>query len=296
VTEGEGAARTPGEDAVVRLSGVGRVFSRRDGSVMTALEGIDLDIRRGEFVSLIGPSGCGKSTLLRIIGDLIKPSTGTAIVNGKPAERARRDRDYGMVFQAPVLFDWRTVEDNVKLPLEIQGVDAARRQAKAAEMLDLVELEDFHHHYPWQLSGGMQQRVAIARALAFEPAILLMDEPFGALDEMTRERMNSEVQRIWDRTRTTIVFVTHSIPEAVFMSSRVVVMSPRPGRIAKVIAVDLPRPRDEETRESERYFELVTEVREALRGRDGAGRDGTPGDDDDEGVASARRVASEGVG
>jgi NitT/TauT family transport system ATP-binding protein len=286
------AGRVSGDDAVVRLSGVGRVFSRRDGSVMTALESIDLDIRRGEFVSLIGPSGCGKSTLLRIIGDLIKPSSGTAIVNGKPAERARRDRDYGMVFQAPVLFDWRTVEDNVKLPLEIQGVDSARRQAKAAEMLDLVELEDFHHHYPWQLSGGMQQRVAIARALAFEPAILLMDEPFGALDEMTRERMNSEVQRIWDRTRTTIVFVTHSIPEAVFMSSRVVVMSPRPGRIAKVIGVDLPRPRDEETRESERYFELVTEVREALRGRDGVSRDGAP---DDDGAASARRVASEGA-
>ena len=275
-------------EPVVRLSGVGRVFARRDGSVMTALEGIDLDIRRGEFVSLIGPSGCGKSTLLRIIGDLIKPSSGSAIVNGKSAERARLDRDYGMVFQAPVLFDWRTVEDNVKLPLEIQGLDSARRQAKAAEMLDLVELEDFIHHYPWQLSGGMQQRVAIARALAFEPSILLMDEPFGALDEMTRERMNSEVQRIWDRTGITIVFVTHSIPEAVFMSSRVVVMSPRPGRIARAIDVDLPRPRDEETRESDRYFELVTEVREALRGRDG------PSDLDTE-AASARRTSAEGA-
>jgi NitT/TauT family transport system ATP-binding protein len=278
-----------GADRVVRLSGVGRVFARRDGSVMTALEGIDLDIGRGEFVSLIGPSGCGKSTLLRIIGDLIKPSSGIAIVNGKPAERARLDRDYGMVFQAPVLFDWRTVEDNVKLPLEIQGLDAARRQARAAEMLDLVELEDFVHHYPWQLSGGMQQRVAIARALAFEPSILLMDEPFGALDEMTRERMNSEVQRIWERTGTTIVFVTHSIPEAVFMSSRVVVMSPRPGRIASVIDVDLPRPRDEETRESERYFELVTQVREALRGRDGLT------DPDSEAIASARRTSTEGA-
>jgi NitT/TauT family transport system ATP-binding protein len=274
---------------VVRLAGVGRVFARRDGSAMTALEGIDLEIRRGEFVSLIGPSGCGKSTLLRIIGDLIKPSSGTAIVNGKPAERARRDRDYGIVFQAPVLFDWRTVEDNVKLPLEIQGVDAATRRAKAAEMLDLVELEDFDRHYPWQLSGGMQQRVAIARALVFEPAILLMDEPFGALDEMTRERMNSEVQRIWERTRTTIVFVTHSIPEAVFMSSRVVVMSPRPGRIARVIDIDLPRPRDDETRESERYFELVTDVREALRGREGSLGDAT------DPLASARRVASEGT-
>ena len=274
---------------VVRLSGVSRVFARRDGSVMTALGGIDLDIRRGEFVSLIGPSGCGKSTLLRIIGDLIKPSSGSAIVNGKPADRARLDRDYGMVFQAPVLFDWRTVEDNVKLPLEIQGLDPARRKAKAAEMLELVELEDFVHHYPWQLSGGMQQRVAIARALAFEPSILLMDEPFGALDEMTRERMNSEVQRIWERTGTTIVFVTHSIPEAVFMSSRVVVMSPRPGRITSVIEVDLPRPRDEETRESDRYFEVVTQVREALRGREGLT------DPDTEAIASARRTTAEGA-
>jgi NitT/TauT family transport system ATP-binding protein len=255
MTDGNGPGTA---EPVVRLTGVGREFTRRDGSVMSALEGIDLDIRRGEFVSLIGPSGCGKSTLLRVIGDLIKPTSGTAIVNGKGAERARLDRDYGMVFQAPVLFDWRTVEDNVKLPLEIQGVDAASRRAKAAEMLDLVELEDFVHHYPWQLSGGMQQRVAIARALAFEPSILLMDEPFGALDEMTRERMNSEVQRIWERTGTTIVFVTHSIPEAVFMSSRVVVMSPRPGRIVSVIDVDLPRPRDDETRENDRYFELVT--------------------------------------
>ena len=284
-----GASRVEGAEPVVRLSGVGREFTRRDGSVMTALEGIDLDIRRGEFVSMIGPSGCGKSTLLRVIGDLIKPSSGTAIVNGKGAERARLDRDYGMVFQAPVLFDWRTVEDNVKLPLEIQGVDAASRRARAAEMLDLVELEDFVHHYPWQLSGGMQQRVAIARALAFEPSILLMDEPFGALDEMTRERMNSEVQRIWERTGTTIVFVTHSIPEAVFMSSRVVVMSPRPGRIVSVIDVDLPRPRDDETRESDRYFELVTQVREALRGRDGLT------DPDTEAIASARRTSTEGA-
>ena len=283
--QGSGQSAEP----VVRLSGVGRVFARRDGSVMTALDGIDLDIGRGEFISLIGPSGCGKSTLLRIIGDLIKPSSGSAIVNGKSAERARLDRDYGMVFQAPVLFDWRTVEDNVKLPLEIQGLDSARRQAKAAEMLDLVELEDFVHHYPWQLSGGMQQRVAIARALAFEPSILLMDEPFGALDEMTRERMNSEVQRIWDRTGITIVFVTHSIPEAVFMSSRVVVMSPRPGRIARTIDVDLPRPRDEETRESDRYFEVVTQVREALRGRDGMS------DPDTEAIASARRTSAEGA-
>ena len=283
---------------VVELRGVDKVFGGGDQPATTALEGIDLAIRAGEFLSLIGPSGCGKSTLLRIIGDLTAPSRGTVVVNGKPADRARRDRDYGMVFQAPVLFEWRTVEDNVKLPLEIQGAGSAKRTARAREMLELVELGDFLGHYPYQLSGGMQQRVAIARALAFEPAILLMDEPFGALDEMTRERMNSEVLRIWERTGTTVVFVTHSIPEAVFLSSRVVVMSARPGRITKVIDVDLPRPRNEDTRETRRYFELVTEVREALRRRRG-------GDDTDDpsaapnaetgGLSSVDRTMAEGA-
>ncbi len=211
------------------------------------------------------------ASMLRVIGDLVAPSAGRVTVNDKPAERARRDRDYGIVFQAPVLFDWRTVEANVKLPLELMGYDAARRTARAKEMLDLVELGDFLNHHPYQLSGGMQQRVAIARALAFEPSILLMDEPFGALDEMTRERMNQEVLRIWERTGITVVFVTHSIPEAVFLSSRVVVMSARPGRITDIIEIDLLRPRDVETREQRRYFELVTAVREALRrGGDGA--------------------------
>jgi len=254
------SAGTP--DAVVSIQSLSKVFGK--GGV-TALQDIGLEVERGEFVSLIGPSGCGKSTLLRIVGDLISPSAGTVTVNGKTAAQARRDRDYGMVFQAPVLFDWRTVEDNVKLPLEILGQDAATRTARAREMLELVELGDFLKHHPYQLSGGMQQRVAIARALAFQPSILLMDEPFGALDEMTRERMNSEVLRIWEQTGTTILFVTHSIPEAVFLSSRVVVMSPRPGRITKVIEIDLPRPRNEDTRETRRYFELVTQVREALR-------------------------------
>jgi NitT/TauT family transport system ATP-binding protein len=216
-------------------------------------------------VSLIGPSGCGKSTLLRVIGDLLQPSSGIVSVNGKPAGQARVNRDYGIVFQAPVLFDWRTVEENVRLPLELQGMPRAEREARVDEMLALVELSDFKRHHPYQLSGGMQQRVAIARALAFSPSLLLMDEPFGALDEMTRERMNSEVLGIWERTGITVVFVTHSIPEAVFLSSRVVVMSPRPGRITSVISVDLPRPRGVETREDRRYFELVTEVREALR-------------------------------
>jgi len=273
---------------VVRLTGVDKTFSRGDQLVTTALADISLDIAAGEFVSLIGPSGCGKSTLLRVIGDLIEPSRGEVIVNGKPARRARLDRDYGMVFQAPVLMDWRTVEDNVKLPLEVLGWDPARRSARTREMLDLVDLGEFRGHRPYQLSGGMQQRVAIARALAFEPALLLMDEPFGALDEMTRERMNSEVLRIWERTGTTIVFVTHSIPEAVFLSTRVAVMSPRPGRITKVIGVDLPRPRNELSRESPRYFELVTEVREALRAGGGLGLD------DEIVVASAERTMAEG--
>ncbi len=287
-----GSPGTPPIDDVVRIAGVDKTFARDGVVVTTALSGIDLTIGRGEFVSLIGPSGCGKSTLLRVIGDLVPPTAGTVEVNGKPAPRARRDRDYGMVFQAPVLFDWRTVEDNVKLPLELMGYDAARRTGRAKEMLELVELGDFLRHHPYQLSGGMQQRVAIARALAFEPAILLMDEPFGALDEMTRERMNQEVLRIWEATGTTIVFVTHSIPEAVFLSSRVVVMSARPGRITDVIAVDLPRPRGIATREERRYFELVTAVREALR-RGGVGEE-APLPENGAAIASPDRTAAEG--
>ncbi|MGI8534719.1 MAG: ABC transporter ATP-binding protein [Candidatus Limnocylindrales bacterium] len=251
----------------VRLTGVEKTFPMRAGDPTVALTGIDLAIRPAEFVSLIGPSGCGKSTLLRIVGDLISPSSGTVEVNGKPAHQARLDRDYGMVFQAPVLFDWRTVEGNVRLPLEIMHIDRRERDRRAGEMLDLVELGGFLSHYPHQLSGGMQQRVAIARALVFQPAILLMDEPFGALDEMTRERLNAEVLRIWGQTGTTVLFVTHSIPEAVFLSTRVVVMSARPGRITKIVDIDLPQPRTEQTRETDRYFEFVTEVRESLRGR-----------------------------
>jgi NitT/TauT family transport system ATP-binding protein len=279
---------------VVRIAGVDKTFQRGDRAVTRALEGIDLEVGRGEFVSLIGPSGCGKSTLLRIVGDLTSPTAGTVTVNGKSADRARLDRDYGMVFQAPVLFDWRTVEDNVKLPLEILGWDAPRRTARAREMLDLVELGDFLKHHPFQLSGGMQQRVAIARALAFAPSILLMDEPFGALDEMTRERMNGEVLRIWEQTGTTILFVTHSIPEAVFLSSRVVVMSPRPGRITRIVDVDLPRPRSEQTRETRRYFELVTEVREALR--TGGGAQDDAGTVEGSGPSAERTIAEGAVG
>ncbi len=232
---------------------------------MLALKEISLDIQPGEFVSIIGPSGCGKSTLLRLIGDLTAPSTGAVLVNGKPAHQARLDQDYGMVFQAATLYEWRTVSKNVQLPLELQKVSKAERESRAAEMLALVELTGFENHHPWQLSGGMQQRVAIARALVMRPQLLLMDEPFGALDEMTRERMNQELHQIWEQTNKTAVFITHSIAEAVFLSTRVVVMSVRPGRITQIIDVDLPRHRDVTTREMTRYFELVNQVRESLR-------------------------------
>jgi NitT/TauT family transport system ATP-binding protein len=285
-------------EAVVRLEKVSMTFAATEsGRTVEALRDIDLEVRRGEFISLIGPSGCGKSTLLRIVGDLIAPSSGNVTVNGKPARRARLDRDYGMVFQAPVLFDWRTVQKNVELPLEVGGMPGGERAAKARAMLDLVELGDFASQRPWQLSGGMQQRVAIARALALDPAILLMDEPFGALDEMTRERMNLELHRIWEQTGTTVIFVTHSIPEAVFLSSRVVVMSARPGRISAVIDVDLPRDRSFETREMERYFQLVTEVREALRAREPASGDGAASGTDGAGPGTDAtvRVRAEGL-
>ena len=254
--------------SVVELKGVGKRFER-GGTV--ALDGIDLTIEPGEFVSLIGPSGCGKSTLLRIIGDLVAPTAGTVTVNGKTAHQARLDRDYGIVFQHAVLYDWRTVAKNIALPLEMLGWSRAKRAARISEMVDLVELAGFEQHHPWQLSGGMQQRVSIARALSFSPALLLMDEPFGALDEMTRERLNMELLRIWQETGSTIVFVTHSISEAVFLSTRVVVMSPRPGRISELIDIDLPQPRGSATREDPHFFELVTAVRESLA-RGGAAR------------------------
>jgi len=249
---------------VVEIRGVTKTFAH--GNV-TALENIDLELHPGEFVSLIGPSGCGKSTLLRVVGDLTPPTSGAVTINGKPARQAREDGDYGIVFQDSVLFDWRTVAKNIALPLEMLGWDREKRKARIEEMLDLVELRNFADHHPWQLSGGMQQRVSIARALSFEPALLLMDEPFGALDEMTRERLNLELLSIWEKLGSTVVFVTHSISEAVFLSTRVVVMSPRPGRIAGMVPIDLTFPRTVETREDPRFFELVTQVRELLRKR-----------------------------
>jgi NitT/TauT family transport system ATP-binding protein len=266
------------EPQVVQLRGVSKEFGR--GHVQ-ALTGIDLDIRPGEFVSLIGPSGCGKSTLLRIVGDLIQPSSGEVVVNGKSAHQARADRDYGIVFQDAVLFDWRTVEKNISLPLEMMRWDRRRRAERVRELVDLVELKGFESHHPWQLSGGMQQRVSIARALSFDPALLLMDEPFGALDEMTRERLNLELLRIWERSGSTVIFVTHSISEAVFLSTRVVVMSARPGRIVGVVDVDLPQPRTSETREEPRFAELIREVRQLLRKGGGFEAEEAEGEEDE---------------
>jgi NitT/TauT family transport system ATP-binding protein len=273
-------------DVVVSLSGVRKEFGKGE---VVALEDIELDVQPGEFVSLIGPSGCGKSTLLRIVGDLIQPTSGKVVVNGKPARQARVDRDYGIVFQDAVLFDWRTVEKNIALPLELTGWSRQRRAERVRELLELVELTGFERNHPWQLSGGMQQRVSIARALSFSPALLLMDEPFGALDEMTRERMNLELLRIWGQTGSTVVFVTHSIAEAVFLSDRVVVMSPRPGRITGIVDVDLPRPRGSETRELPRYAELIRDVRRTLR------RGGSLDVDEEAGVEEELIVAEEGL-
>ncbi|MCY3906548.1 MAG: ABC transporter ATP-binding protein [Anaerolineaceae bacterium] len=250
---------------VIEAREINKVFNPGREEQVIALQDIDLSVTSGEFVSLIGPSGCGKSTLLRLIADLIEPSTGELQVNGKSPHQARIDRDYGMVFQAATLLEWRNVRKNIELPLEIHGFARQERQEKAQATLELVELGSFGDHWPWQLSGGMQQRVAIARALVFQPSLLLMDEPFGALDEFTRERMNMELLRIWRETDTTILFVTHSIAEAIFLSSRVVVMSPRPGRITSVVDIDLPRPRTFETRARPRFHALVAEVREVLR-------------------------------
>ena len=249
----------------VSIEHVSKVFNQGSIGEVTALAEVNLTVERGQFVSLIGPSGCGKSTLLRLIADLIAPTTGTVTVAGKPARRARLDQEYGIAFQQAGLFEWRTVRSNVELPLELRGVGRSKRRARAEEMLALVGLADFAGHYPAQLSGGMQQRVAIARALAVHPPLLLMDEPFGALDEMTRERLQGELLQICATTGTSTVFVTHSIPEAVFLSDRVVVMSARPGRITASIDVMLPS-RDEGGRQSPEFFDAITRVRRALRG------------------------------
>lgn len=249
---------------VVAIADVSKVFNPGKPNEVRAVDNITLLVDEGSFVSLIGPSGCGKSTLLRLIAALTHPTEGDVRVNGKSADQARLDRDYGMAFQTSGLFKWRNVIENIELPLQLMGWSKTDRKKRATEMLELVKLEDFGDYYPRELSGGMRQRVAIARALSFRPSLLLMDEPFGALDEMTREHMQTELLDIWKKTGKTIVFVTHSIPEAVFLSQRVIVMSPRPGRVASDIEIDLGE-RVFETREAPAFFEKVTEVREALR-------------------------------
>ena len=257
-------ATESGSSSIV-VAGVDKVFNPGTINEVAALRSIDLSVKPGEFVSLIGPSGCGKSTLLRLIADLVPPSVGSIEVFGKSAHQARLDRDYGMAFQSAGLFSWRTVIRNIELPLELMDWPKGEREARAAEMLAMVRLGDFGRHYPWQLSGGMQQRVAIARALSFKPRLLLMDEPFGALDEMTREHMQNELLELVADMGTTVVFVTHSISEATFLSDRVVVLSPRPGRIHDIIEVPLGQQRTEDTREDPAFFKCATELREALR-------------------------------
>ena len=252
--------------SAVEVVGASKIFNEGSDNQVDALLDVNLTIAPGEFVSLIGPSGCGKSTLLRLIANLLEPTQGAISVNGKTSAQARLDQDYGMAFQQAGLFDWRTVSKNIELPLELKGWNKKKRAERAAEMLELVKLQDFGNMFPWQLSGGMQQRVAIARALAAHPPLLLMDEPFGALDEMTREYMQGELLRICAETSTTVVFVTHSIPEAVYLSNRVVVMSPRPGRILEIIPVNLGSKRSELTRAADGFFRSITSVREALRG------------------------------
>jgi len=248
----------------VHAKGVSLTFQTADGEVR-ALSGVDLDVAKGDFVSFIGPSGCGKTTLLRVIADLERPTAGAILVNGVPAEKARLGRHYGYVFQAPALYPWRTIERNVALPLEIMGYDGADRRDRVERYLKLVNLSGFERKFPWQLSGGMQQRASIARALSFDPALLLMDEPFGALDEIVRDHLNEQLLRLWDQTKKTVVFVTHSIPEAVFLSTKIVVMSPRPGRIIDIIACDFPRNRTLEIRETPEFMRIAQRVRAGLR-------------------------------
>jgi len=257
----KGSAAAP---AVVLAQDLGLTFQTNDGPV-EALSDINLTIAKGEFVSFIGPSGCGKTTFLRTIADLEKPTSGTITVNGMSPEAARRSRAYGYVFQAAALYPWRTIEKNVALPLEIMGYSRREQAERIRRTLELVNLSGFAKKYPWQLSGGMQQRASIARALAFDADLLLMDEPFGALDEIVRDHLNSELLKLWSRTQKTICFVTHSIPEAVYLSTKIVVMSLRPGRVTDVIVSDLPNERPLDIRETPEFLRLAARVREGLR-------------------------------
>lgn len=249
---------------VIQTKNLDLTFQTNDGPV-DALKDINLDVDKGEFVSLIGPSGCGKTTLLRVIADLETPTGGSVTVNGQRPEQARLNRAYGYVFQAAALLPWRTIQGNIAVPLEVMGLDKATRTKRIAEKLALVDLTGFERKFPWQLSGGMQQRASIARALACEPEMLLMDEPFGALDEIVRDHLNQQLLQLWAKTRKTVMFVTHSIPEAVFLSTKIVVMSPRPGRIHQIIDCDLGPERPLDIRETPRFLEIAHQVREGLK-------------------------------
>jgi len=252
------------EMSVIEANNLSLTFETNDGPVH-ALSGIDLSIDKGDFVSFIGPSGCGKTTFLRVLADLEQPTGGSVTVNGMTPEEARKQRAYGFVFQAAGLYPWRTIGGNIRLPLEIMGYSKVDQAARVKDVLELVHLEEFERKFPWQLSGGMQQRASIARALAFDADILLMDEPFGALDEIVRDHLNEQLLELWNRTQKTICFVTHSIPEAVYLSTKIVVMSPRPGRIADVIISDLPKERPLDIRESQAFLDIAHRVREGLR-------------------------------
>lgn len=250
--------------SVVSAKDLCLTYQTNDGPVH-ALSNVNLDIRKGEFVSFIGPSGCGKTTFLRVIADLERTTSGEIAINGMTPEEARKARAYGYVFQAPALYPWRTIEKNIALPLEIMGYSRSDRKKRISDALDLVELSGFNKKFPWQLSGGMQQRASIARALAFDADLLLMDEPFGALDEIVRDHLNAALLKLWARTNKTICFVTHSIPEAVYLSTKIVVMSPRPGRVTDVIDSTLPSERPLDIRETPEFLEIAHRVREGLR-------------------------------
>ncbi len=252
------------QNSVIDIDNLSLTFETNDGPVH-ALADIDLQIDAGDFVSFIGPSGCGKTTLLRVIADLETPTAGTITVNGVSPHEARLARAYGYVFQSAALYPWRTIARNVALPLEIMGLDKQEQELRVKRNMELVNLAGFEKKFPWQLSGGMQQRASIARALAVEPDLLLMDEPFGALDEIVRDHLNEQLLQLWDKTNKTVVFVTHSIPEAVFLSTKIVVMSPRPGRIHDVIESDLPRDRTLDVRETPEFLQIAHRVRDGLR-------------------------------